>query len=151
MASSIAARAILGAVRARFAPAPALSSTSTSLSSAPAAVRAVGARLATVSLAQCRDAAEAALASSSAADARAAAAAVLLGQFAWLLVANLEFHHGGEGLIRVRPTDAEIEWAGRVITAARAGGVVSVDGKMVDRPVVLRAEDILARTAAPHQ
>ncbi|MCB0926355.1 MAG: phosphoenolpyruvate--protein phosphotransferase [Mycobacterium sp.] len=49
----------------------------TSLSSAPAAVRAVGARLATVSLAQCRDAAEAALASSSAADARAAAAAVL--------------------------------------------------------------------------
>lgn len=49
-----------------------------------------------------------------------------------------------------RPTEAEIEWAGRVIAAAQAGGVVSVDGKMVDRPVVLRAEDILARTSAPH-
>lgn len=49
----------------------------TSLSTAAAAIRAVGARLATVSLAQCRDAASAALAGSGAAEARAAARAIL--------------------------------------------------------------------------
>ncbi|MGW0035785.1 phosphoenolpyruvate--protein phosphotransferase [Gordonia sp. NPDC003376] len=50
-----------------------------SLSSAPVAAAGVGARLGQVSLAQCRDAARAALATSQAADARAAAAAVLAG------------------------------------------------------------------------
>ncbi|WLP92953.1 phosphoenolpyruvate--protein phosphotransferase [Gordonia sp. NB41Y] len=50
-----------------------------SLSSAPVAAAAVGARLGQVSLAQCRDAARAALATSEAAAARAAAAAVLAG------------------------------------------------------------------------
>jgi phosphoenolpyruvate-protein phosphotransferase (PTS system enzyme I) len=48
-----------------------------SLSAAAAAVAGVGAKLAQVTLAQCRDAAEAALASATAADARAAASAVL--------------------------------------------------------------------------
>ncbi|MFI5506390.1 phosphoenolpyruvate--protein phosphotransferase [Mycobacterium sp. NPDC051804] len=49
----------------------------TSLSSAAAAVQGVGAKLARVTLQQCRDAAEAVLAASSAADARAAALGVL--------------------------------------------------------------------------
>ena len=49
----------------------------TSLSAAPAAVTAVGAKLASVSVRQCRAAAEAVLGTASAADARAAARAVL--------------------------------------------------------------------------
>ena len=49
----------------------------TSLSAASAAVNGVGARLAQVTLQQCRDAADAVLATGSAADARAAAMAVL--------------------------------------------------------------------------
>jgi phosphotransferase system enzyme I (PtsI) len=49
----------------------------TSLSAAAAAVPAVGAKLASVTLAQCRDAADAVLVTASAADARAAALAVL--------------------------------------------------------------------------
>jgi citrate lyase subunit beta/citryl-CoA lyase len=43
------------------------------------------------------------------------------------------------------PSAAQIEWAHRVIAAARTGvGAVAVDGKLVDRPVVLQAEKILA-------
>ena len=46
----------------------------------------------------------------------------------------------------MRPTDADIAWAKRVIAAAESGGgAVQVDGKMVDRPVIARAERILAR------
>lgn len=43
------------------------------------------------------------------------------------------------------PSAQEIAWARRVVAAAAAagGGAVSVDGRMVDRPVVLRAEAIL--------
>lgn len=43
------------------------------------------------------------------------------------------------------PSVAEIDWAERVVAAmARAGGAaVAVDGKMVDRPVLLRAEAVL--------
>jgi len=43
------------------------------------------------------------------------------------------------------PSAEEIAWAKRVVEAAAAasGGAVSVDGKMVDRPVILRAEGIL--------
>lgn len=43
------------------------------------------------------------------------------------------------------PTPAEMEWARKIIEAAAAsgGGAVAVDGKMVDRPVILRAERIL--------
>ena len=45
------------------------------------------------------------------------------------------------------PTDDEIAWARRVIDAAHAvgGAALSVDGAMVDRPVVLRAEALLKR------
>jgi citrate lyase subunit beta/citryl-CoA lyase len=44
------------------------------------------------------------------------------------------------------PTDAERAWAARVLAAnaASGGGAVAVDGAMVDRPVVLRAEAIAA-------
>ena len=43
------------------------------------------------------------------------------------------------------PSDAERDWARRVLEAAeRAGGAaVAVDGKMVDKPVMLRARAIL--------
>ncbi|SAK62972.1 HpcH/HpaI aldolase [Caballeronia glebae] len=43
------------------------------------------------------------------------------------------------------PSEAEIDWARRVLDAFElsAGGVVSVDGEMVDRPVVLRARSLL--------
>lgn len=45
-----------------------------------------------------------------------------------------------------RPTEAEIEWARRVVdaNALAQGGAATVDGKMIDRPVVQRAESILA-------
>lgn len=44
-----------------------------------------------------------------------------------------------------RPTAAEVEWARRVVAASEeaAGGAVAVDGRMVDRPVVLRAQRML--------
>ncbi|WP_321812668.1 CoA ester lyase [Burkholderia sp. BCC1985] len=49
-----------------------------------------------------------------------------------------------------RPSDDEARWARRVLDAMRDsnGGVVTVDGKMVDRPVLLRAERIAALAAA---
>jgi citrate lyase subunit beta/citryl-CoA lyase len=45
------------------------------------------------------------------------------------------------------PSLEETAWAKRVVAAARAaqGGVVAVDGKMVDRPVLALAERILAQ------
>jgi citrate lyase subunit beta/citryl-CoA lyase len=43
------------------------------------------------------------------------------------------------------PSAADIAWAQRII-AAGAGGAVAVDGAMVDAPVRLRAEQILARS-----
>ena len=45
-----------------------------------------------------------------------------------------------------RPTSAELAWARRIVAASRAAGegVVQLDGAMVDRPVVLRAERLLA-------
>ena len=44
-----------------------------------------------------------------------------------------------------RPTDEEIAWAKRVLdaTAASQGSAVAVDGKMVDVPVIRKAEEIL--------
>ena len=43
------------------------------------------------------------------------------------------------------PTAQELEWAAAVIDAvARSGGAaVAIEGKMVDRPVILKAERIL--------
>ncbi|MCW5626875.1 MAG: CoA ester lyase [Burkholderiales bacterium] len=44
-----------------------------------------------------------------------------------------------------RPSDAEFQWAQRVLAAFQAanGGAVAVDGRMVDRPVMLKAEQIV--------
>jgi citrate lyase subunit beta/citryl-CoA lyase len=45
----------------------------------------------------------------------------------------------------MRPTEAEIAWAERVVAAVESGqGVVQVDGRMVDRPVIRKAQRILA-------
>ncbi|KVD14321.1 aldolase [Burkholderia ubonensis] len=48
-----------------------------------------------------------------------------------------------------RPSEDEVRWARRIVDAMRDsnGGVVTVDGRMVDRPVLLRATRI-ARLAA---
>jgi citrate lyase subunit beta/citryl-CoA lyase len=55
----------------------------------------------------------------------------------------------------IQPDPAELDWARRVLQAWGASessgavtGVIQVDGKMVDRPVVLRAERVLARAAS---
>lgn len=47
------------------------------------------------------------------------------------------------------PGEAEIAWAHRVLSAAQqaGGAAIAVDGKMVDRPVMLRAEAILRDAA----
>jgi citrate lyase subunit beta/citryl-CoA lyase len=49
------------------------------------------------------------------------------------------------------PSDAEREWAARVIAAMAhsAGAAVSVDGRMVDRPVLLKAQRIAAQPTGP--
>lgn len=45
-----------------------------------------------------------------------------------------------------KPTDAEVAWARRVVDALAAGplGAITVDGKMVDKPIALLAQAILA-------
>jgi citrate lyase subunit beta / citryl-CoA lyase len=45
------------------------------------------------------------------------------------------------------PTPAQLNWAQRVLDAAAAAGgaAVALDGAMVDRPVVLRAQALLAQ------
>ncbi|HRO58499.1 MAG TPA: CoA ester lyase [Burkholderiaceae bacterium] len=45
-----------------------------------------------------------------------------------------------------RPSAEEVAWARRVVEAADAaqGAAVALDGKMVDRPVILKAREILA-------
>jgi citrate lyase subunit beta/citryl-CoA lyase len=46
----------------------------------------------------------------------------------------------------LQPTQAELDWAQRVIgAAAEQDGAVQVDGRMVDRPVLLRAQAIMDR------
>jgi len=49
------------------------------------------------------------------------------------------------------PTRAEIDWAARIVDAVEesAGAAVQVDGKMVDRPVLARAQAILAEADGP--
>lgn len=49
------------------------------------------------------------------------------------------------------PTPEQRDWAARVLAASQASaGAVQVDGKMVDRPVLLRAQAILAYPGAAH-
>ena len=52
-----------------------------------------------------------------------------------------------------RPTDKDIEKALRIIGAAdeaakKGSGVVSLDGKMVDKPVYMRAQRVVALAKA---
>ncbi|KVO44700.1 HpcH/HpaI aldolase/citrate lyase family protein [Burkholderia ubonensis] len=49
-----------------------------------------------------------------------------------------------------RPSEDEVRWAHRIVDAMRDsnGGVVTVDGRMVDRPVLLRATRIAGLAAA---
>lgn len=42
------------------------------------------------------------------------------------------------------PNEAELDWARRVLAAARLQGAVVVDGKLVDKPVLDRAQRLLA-------
>lgn len=44
-----------------------------------------------------------------------------------------------------RPSEEETDWARRVVAAAQAadGAAVALDGRMVDRPVILKAQQIL--------
>jgi citrate lyase subunit beta / citryl-CoA lyase len=55
-------------------------------------------------------------------------------------------HPRQAGVVRdcYRPADAQIAWARRVLDAARAGGVTSIDGKMVDAPLLTQAKRTLA-------
>jgi citrate lyase subunit beta/citryl-CoA lyase len=47
------------------------------------------------------------------------------------------------------PTADELAWAGRVMAAAAEsnGAAVAMDGRMVDRPVILKAEQIVREAA----
>ncbi len=47
------------------------------------------------------------------------------------------------------PSAADLDWAGRVVAASDAahGAAVQLDGRMVDKPVLLRAQALLARVA----
>jgi citrate lyase subunit beta/citryl-CoA lyase len=50
-----------------------------------------------------------------------------------------------------RPTASEIVWATHILESARDsnGSAISVDGRMVDRPVILKAEEILRESRRP--
>ena len=45
----------------------------------------------------------------------------------------------------LQPGATELAWARRVVEVAGHGGAVQVDGRMVDKPVLLRAQALLAR------
>ncbi|MFK0092183.1 HpcH/HpaI aldolase/citrate lyase family protein [Pseudomonas sp. NPDC090592] len=45
------------------------------------------------------------------------------------------------------PTEDEIAWATAIVQRASDSNVATIDGQMIDRPVVLRAEQILAQAA----
>ena len=48
----------------------------------------------------------------------------------------------------LKPSPEELDWARRVLAAAASGqGAVQLDGRMVDRPVVLRAQSIVDRAS----
>ena len=46
-----------------------------------------------------------------------------------------------------RPSDDDVAWAERILSARGALGAAAVDGAMVDAPVFLRAEQVLRRAA----
>jgi citrate lyase subunit beta/citryl-CoA lyase len=46
-----------------------------------------------------------------------------------------------------RADAAQVEWARRVLAAARDGGAIAVDGQMIDAPLIRQAEAIMASLA----
>ncbi len=48
----------------------------------------------------------------------------------------------------LRPSAQELRWAEQIVASVGGGGAGAMSGTMVDRPVVLRAQQILARAAA---
>ena len=62
-------------------------------------------------------------------------------------------HPGQVDVVRAafRPPPERVEWARRVLAAARNGGVVSVEGQMVDAPLVRQAERVLRDRESPGQ
>ncbi|MEU6641884.1 CoA ester lyase [Saccharomonospora sp. NPDC046836] len=68
--------------------------------------------------------------------------AVRLGFTGKLCIHPAQIATAGEGFA---PTEDEIEWARAVLEAAPDGSVAVHDGQMIDRPVLLRAQAILAR------
>ncbi len=51
------------------------------------------------------------------------------------------------------PSEAEVAWARRIVEASEKAGVGAfrVDGKMVDRPVLERAQAVLESIEPPHR
>jgi citrate lyase subunit beta/citryl-CoA lyase len=47
-----------------------------------------------------------------------------------------------------RPSEEELAWATKILSAATGGAAANVDGAMVDAPVIRRAEQIMARHQA---
>ena len=47
-----------------------------------------------------------------------------------------------------RPSDSEIEWANRVVSASSGDAVFLLDGRMIDAPLIAQARQILRRAAA---
>ncbi|MBB4689044.1 HpcH/HpaI aldolase/citrate lyase family protein [Amycolatopsis jiangsuensis] len=70
------------------------------------------------------------------------AEAVLLGFTAKLCIHPRQVEAVRRGFA---PSAADVEWARGVLAAASEGSVAVYEGQMVDRPVVLRAEAVLAR------
>ncbi len=50
-----------------------------------------------------------------------------------------------------RPREAELAWARRIVEAGGSAGVTNVDGRMVDAPVVVRAERVLSIAAETYE
>jgi citrate lyase subunit beta/citryl-CoA lyase len=68
--------------------------------------------------------------------------------------AKLCIHPTQVGVVReaLRPDDQTLAWASRVNSAwqtASSQGAIQVDGRMVDKPVLLRAQRILALAGLP--
>lgn len=48
---------------------------------------------------------------------------------------------------RLTPSDTDLEWARQIVAEGESGSAKAHDGQMIDRPVMLRAEAMLARAS----
>ncbi|SEP14016.1 HpcH/HpaI aldolase/citrate lyase family protein [Amycolatopsis saalfeldensis] len=71
-------------------------------------------------------------------------AAITLGFTGKLCIHPRQVAHVNRGCT---PSDADVRWARDVLAASADGSVAVLNGQMIDRPVLLRAERILARVA----